>query len=56
MPFKVAETFGDERITSIELVSARTIWTEPIPGEHAIKPAKDRPVYAPLRLVSGGSD
>ena len=56
MPFKDAETFGHERIARIELASARTIWTEPIPGDHAIKPAKDRPAYAPLRLVSGGSD
>jgi len=56
MPFRDAGALGHERITSVELASARTIWTEPIPGDHAVRQPKQRPAYAPLRLVSGGHD
>ncbi|MBL8905326.1 MAG: PAS domain-containing protein [Rhizobiales bacterium] len=51
LPFRDAEALGHERIASIDLSSARTIWTEPVPGDHASRRAK-----VPLRLVSGGSD
>ncbi len=51
LPFRDAEALGCERIVSIELTSARTIWTEPVPGGHL-----DRRVRAPLRLVSGGGN
>lgn len=56
MPFGEVNALGHERIVSVELASGRTIWTEPIPGAHAERPPKERPAYAPLRLVSGGSD
>lgn len=51
LPFRDAEALGHERIASMELCGARTIWTEPVPGEHIYARAK-----VPLRLVSGGSD
>jgi hypothetical protein len=51
LPFRDAEALGHERITSNEVSSARTIWTEPVPGDHA-----SRRVKVPLRLVSGGHD
>jgi hypothetical protein len=56
LPFRDAEALGHERIANVELAGARTIWTEPIPGDHAIRLPKQRPAYAPLRLVSGGKD
>jgi hypothetical protein len=51
LPFRDAEALGHERIAGIELSGARTIRTEPVPGEHILARAK-----VPLRLVSGGSD
>ena len=50
LPFRDAEALGHERVASMHLTSARTIWTEPVPGEHANRRAR-----VPLRLVSGGS-
>ena len=47
LPFRDLDTLGHERIANVELCSARTIWTEPVPGERVA-----RPVKVPLRLVS----
>jgi hypothetical protein len=51
LPFRDVVALGHERITHIEISSARTIWTEPVPGDHTGRRAR-----VPLRLVSGGHD
>ncbi|MBL8893813.1 MAG: PAS domain-containing protein [Rhizobiales bacterium] len=47
LPFRDVEALGHERIANVEFCSARTIWTEPVPGERVARTAK-----VPLRLVS----
>lgn len=51
LPFRNVDALGHERIANIELSAARTIWTEPVPGEHS----HPRPKVA-LRLVSTNAD
>jgi hypothetical protein len=48
MPFREHGLLGYDRISALELASARTIWTEPVPG------GQDRKARPALRLVTGG--
>jgi hypothetical protein len=52
MPFRDAASFGYDRISAVEIASARTIWTEPLPGD-AIATTRGKP--APLfQVIPGG--
>ena len=51
MPFRDHGVLGYDRIAAVELASARTIWTEPVPGGKTRHSERARPA---LRLVSGG--
>jgi len=52
MPFHDIDTLGYDRISGIEMVTARVIWTEPLPGDRF--PPLQRPVPQPLRIIAGG--
>lgn len=57
MPFRNVETLGYDRISGIELSSARMIWTEPLPGDALAAGASTRPLgrqFAPFELIAGG--
>jgi hypothetical protein len=54
MPFRDPTGFGYDRIATVEIASARTIWTEPIPGDTIASP---RGKAAPqLQVIAGGRD
>ncbi len=56
MPFSDTNTMGYDSISRIELLSARAIWTEPLPGD-PLSPksghASARP-FANFRVIEGG--
>jgi hypothetical protein len=52
MPFREAASLGYDRISGVEIATARTIWTEPIPGDAIATP---RGWPAPiLQVIPGG--
>jgi hypothetical protein len=46
MPFRDAGGFGYDRVTAVEIASARTIWTEPLPSDAIARPK--------LQVIPGG--
>jgi hypothetical protein len=54
MPFRDIASLGYDRIVSIEIASARTIWTEPLPGDVSV-PVRGRPAPA-FQVIPGGRD
>lgn len=52
MPFRDPSSLAYDRLTAIELVSARTIWTEPVPGIRFDPPVPPRPTA--LQVIPGG--
>lgn len=56
MPFRDIDSLGYDRISAIELSTARVIWTEPVPGHHqSVPPPRDLVTAGqPLRIIPGG--
>jgi hypothetical protein len=55
MAFAEANSMGYDGIARIELLSARAIWTEPLPGDPLLRPGPSlaRP-FANFRVIEGG--
>jgi hypothetical protein len=56
MPFRDIGALGYDRISAVELSTARVIWTEPVPGDHPrlqLRPDLAAAAQA-LRIIPGG--
>jgi hypothetical protein len=51
MPFRESASLGYDRIAGVEIATARTIWTEPLPGDAT---APSRRPFPMLQVISGG--
>jgi hypothetical protein len=56
MTFRDIDALGYDRISAIELSTARVIWTEPVPGDNLRQPLRTDVAAAgqALRIISGG--
>jgi len=56
MPFRDIGMLGYDRVSGVELSTARVIWTEPVPGARLSPPPQTdwESAGQPLRLISGG--
>jgi len=54
MPFRDLGSHGYDSISGIQLLSARVIWTEPVPGDSLISEKSRRQEFSPFQLITGG--
>jgi hypothetical protein len=51
MPFRESASLGYDRVSGVEIATARAIWTEPLPGDATLPPRKSAPSF---QVIPGG--
>lgn len=54
MPFRDLSSHGYDSISAVHLLSARVIWTEPVPGDSLIDDRAWRREFSPFQVITGG--
>lgn len=56
MPFRSLSMLRYDAVTRLEIQSARVIWTEPLPADHAMRPANRGDAFSPFEIIAGGRE
>jgi hypothetical protein len=54
MPFRDLSMHGYDSVSSVQLLSAHVIWTEPVPGDSLIDEKARKRGFSPFQVINGG--